>query len=91
MGRIIFDQNEYYEESSLRLPVKNGRALFRAQFEHDLKAARKDSEKLNKMLPRLVAERFAWGFAIIAIGAFCCGCLLALYTGSGPIRYGRAS
>jgi hypothetical protein len=37
MCRIIFDQNEYYEESSLRVPVKNGRALFRAQFEHDLK------------------------------------------------------
>jgi hypothetical protein len=52
MSGIIFDQNEYYEESSGRVPVKNGRALFLAQFEHDLNAARKDSEKRKKELPR---------------------------------------
>ena len=52
MSRIILNQNEYYEESSLRVPVKNGRALFRSQFEHDLNAAQKDSEKRKKELPR---------------------------------------
>lgn len=70
MGRIIFDQNQYYEESSLRVAVTNGRALFHAQLEHDLKAARKDSEIRTKKLHRRVAAGIAWGFAIIATGIF---------------------
>jgi len=70
MSRIIYDQNEYYEESSARVPLKNGRALFLAQFQHDLNAARKESEKRKKAWPRQIALGLAWGSALFAFGAF---------------------
>jgi hypothetical protein len=70
MGRIISIHNRYYEESSGHVSVENGRALFLAQLEHDLSAARKDSEKRRKELPQRVVKRSIWGLALSAIGAF---------------------
>src|SRR5580704_14615805 len=68
MSRIIFRRGDYYEEFSPRVPVENGEALFLAQREYDLKAARRHQEELRKALPKRIAKSLLYGFSGVVIG-----------------------
>lgn len=70
MGRIIRDKNEYFEESMLRVPVNNGRALFNAQLNHDLSTALKNSVKRKRELAGRLAEVLLWSVAFTTLCAF---------------------